>query len=189
MAFYDEIYPPGAEDIYPPGWEEDAGAGADDDVAALLSVAAGDVWVAGAARKRMNPAVRQRLVQRAALVRRREPNRYREYPLGFDSGSTLVAAAGTQTVTSRPQVAFKGKRLAVSRSSAPSFAITNLTVGKNSQFVTTDAIPAEAFADNAFGMNLELDTCQPAMNISIAIENISNASARFRATLIGHAIE
>jgi len=177
-------------EIYPPGALQFVGHDDDDNVDALLSAAAGDTWAAGvrAKARRSSPAVQQRLQRNSALVRESEPDRYREYPLGFDSGATLVAAAGTSTITSRPQVAFKGKRLAVSRSSAPSFAITDIKVGNVSQLPTTDAIPAEAFADNAFGMNLDLDTCQVAMNISISVENIALASARFRAALIGHAV-
>lgn len=188
MAYQDEIYPPpGYDEIYPPAGDDDE-LGAEDDVSSLLMAAAGDNWAAGAAR-RMNPAVRRRLQANAALVRRREPQRYRVYPLGFDSGSTLIAAAATSTITSRPQVSFKGKRLSVSRASAPSFEITDIKVGKNSQLVTSDAVPAESFTDNSFGSNIDLDTCQQAMNISIAVNNISSASARFRATLFGHAVE
>ena len=88
-------------EIYPPGALQFVGHDDDDNVDALLSAAAGDTWAAGvrAKARRSSPAVQQRLQRNSALVRESEPDRYREYPLGFDSGATLVAAAGTSIVT------------------------------------------------------------------------------------------
>lgn len=124
------------------------------------------------------------------LVQTRGPTKSRQYVLGYASAS--LAAAGTETITRRPQVPFKGRRLVVADTAVggpDAFTITDIRVGKNSQLVTTDAIPAAAFSSSSFGVDLDLDTCQVTMDLSIAVSNISAAAATFRAAMIGDAIE
>lgn len=183
-----EIVGTGYEEIVGDDYGGDEYMGAeDDDIAALLSAAAG-----ARARGRGGPAYRQALARRLAdsrgMVVRKEPTKSRKFILGF-IGTTNLAAAGTETVTSRPQVLYKPVRLTVSPASAPSFTITSITIGKNNQLITTDAVPADSFTADAVDMGIEFDTCPVSANISIGISNISNAPATFRASMVGLAVE
>lgn len=183
----------GADDLV--GWDEIVGAdlvGADDDLDALLSAAAGgsmQVPQIGARSQAARLALALKAAQGKTLVSTRGPTKSREYPLGFDSGATLILAAAAGTITQRPQVPFKGKRIAVAASTAASFVITDIRVGKNSQLVASGNIPAETFAQTAQGVSMSLDTCQVSMDLQILVSNISLAPARFLATIIGDAVE
>lgn len=134
-------------------------------------------------------ALAMKAAQAKKLVSTRGPTKSRDYPVGFDSGATLIAAGAQVTVTRNPQVPFRGRRLAVAGSIAPSWLIDDIKVGKNSQFVTADGVPAEAFSQTAFGVEMGFDTAQVSMQISIQATNISLAPARFLATIIGDAVE
>lgn len=188
--------------------EDDDIAGAeDDDLASLLAVT-------GAA---MNPkalrALRMRMAQRKMLVAARRKaaaranamravqdrsavavderryNRKREYPLGLDSGAVLIAAGAAFTVTVFPQVTFRGERLVVDSSIAAFFNITNVVVGKNSQLVTPDPVPASAFSEVSVGVRLLLDTSNIGNVISVSGVNVDVAPHRFRGAIIGTALD
>lgn len=170
------------------GWEDIVG-GSDDLSDALLGGAAQVPRIAANSRA-AQLALALKAAQAKKLVRTRGPTKSRQYVLGFASAS--LAAAGTETITRRPQVPFKGRRITVADMSTggpDAFTITDIRVGKNSQLVTTDAIPAAMFSAEAFGVDLDLDTCQVTMDFSIAVSNISSAAATFRAGVVGDAIE
>ena len=122
------------------------------------------------------------------VLRTRAPTKGREYPLGFDSVAT-VAAGATAIITTRPQVVFRPDRLVVPASIASSFLINDLRIGKNSQFVSATALPAEVFTQGAFGVRLKMDTAQIAQDITLNVTNTSAGALRFTAALIGPAIE
>ncbi len=121
-------------------------------------------------------------------LRTRMPSKGREYVMGLDSVAT-VAAAATAIITTRPQVIFRPDRLVVPASIAASFLINDLRVGKNSQFVSATAVPAEAFTQGAFGVRLKMDTAQISQDIILSVTNISGGALRFNAALIGPAVE
>lgn len=118
----------------------------------------------------------------------REPNRAREYPLGFDSVATIAAAASL-AVSSRPQVVFRPDRLVIPASIAPNFTLTDIKIGKNSQLVGSSVLPAEVFSQTAVGVRLKLDTAQISQDIVLTVTNISGGAVRFMACLIGPAVE
>jgi len=114
-------------------------------------------------------------------------------PLGFNT-VTFTATSGTAlAATTRPQKPFKGKRLVVdiARTGATStglITVTNITIGVNSQFVSTGAIGAAAFAATAFDVNMELSACSTALDINVnyattlaptAPDNIAIATTMF----------
>ena len=134
-------------------------------------------------------ALAVKVAEDSALVRRKPYTSSREWVLGFDSGSTDVPAAGSATIISRPQVVFRPERLAVASATASSFLITDLKIGKNSQFLSGDPVPAEAFANISVGVGMKMDTAVVNQDISIAVSNISGSGARFLAGLYGTAIE
>jgi hypothetical protein len=137
----------------------------------------------------MQAAMAQRAVQSGLVVTQTRPTKAREFPLGFDSGITPIPAGGTASITSRPQVPFRGERLIVPSDIAGSFTITDLRVGKNSQFSSSGAVPARTFQENAVGIRLQLDTAQISQDITINVQNIGGAPQTFRASLIGSALD
>lgn len=133
-------------------------------------------------------AVQQALANRGTVVRDIEPTRSRHLMLNFDTVATVAAGANVQLV-SRPQVVFRPERLLIGGAFAPSFIINDIKVGKNSQFVNSAAAPGDAFGPTAFGVELQLDTCQISMDIVLDVTNISGAALRFIATMFGRSIE
>jgi Ca2+-binding RTX toxin-like protein len=112
----------------------------------------------------------------------------RRYPFGLQADA--ATAAGTPgAVTRRPQTPIKVQRLVIPTAIAPSFVITDIKVGKDSQLVGSDPIPAEIFAPNAVNVELAGATANVGHDVTIAFANISGAAALFRAVIIGPAVE
>lgn len=163
--------------------EYDVVGGADDDLAELLAAASGSIPAS------MRKSVAEdALARSAAVVRYGGPTKAREYPLGFDAGA-LVAAAATAIINSQPQVAFRVERLVIPSDIAGSFVVNDLLVGKNSQFANNTPVPARVFDEGAFGVRLKADTAQVTMNVTLNVTNVSGAGIRFRAAIIGTAVE
>lgn len=130
-------------------------------------------------------AVKQ--VEGSTMVRQAAPTKSRALVIGFVS--TGIAAAASATVTQRPQVLFRPQRVVVAGSLAPSFTVDDIRVGNKSQFISAGAVPAEAFSQTSFGVEMKMDTCQISMDLIIVVTNISAAAADFRASMYGEAAE
>jgi hypothetical protein len=112
----------------------------------------------------------------------------RGFPFALKADAvTLAGAPGS--VTRRPQVPIKIKRLVIPSSIASAFDITDIKVGKDSQLVGSDPIPGETFSPTAFGVELNGDTAQVGNDVSISFVNISGAAQQFRCVFIGPAVE
>lgn len=133
-------------------------------------------------------AVAKILAKKALVLREEQPTHSRVFPLGFESATTIAGGASA-TITSRPQVIFKGQRLVVPSDVAGTFVLDDVKVGKDSQFVAEGSIPARVLQENAVDVAFELDTAQISQDISISVTNIGGAPATFRAALIGQAAE
>lgn len=133
-------------------------------------------------------AMAQILAKKGLVLREEQPTHSRVFPLGFES-SAAIASGASATITSRPQVIFKGQRLVVPSDVAGSFVLDDVKVGKDSQFVAEGSIPARVLQENAVDVGFELDTAQISQDISISVTNIGGAPATFRAALIGQAAE
>lgn len=205
MAYYDvdQLIASGQIDIA--GWAPQGNPGlvtaGNDDLSQLLAAAAGmgldeldamDRAGVGAAPASASPAMQQAIAQRMVadglIVQRERPTKAREFPLGFESPTTIAPGA-TATITSRPQIPFKGARLIVPSDIAGSFSILDLRVGKNSQFTSSGAVPARTFQENAVGIRLSLDTAQISQDVTLQVQNIGGAPQTFRASIIGSAVE
>lgn len=163
----------------------------DPDLAALLSAeSSGEIEIVGAAMAPGNQeALKQQLLAKnAVLVQRNEMFKRREFPLGFDSEAN-VGAGATITVTTQPQIPFRVERLVVPSDLAGSFVVEELTVGKNPQLAAVVGVPARVFDERAVGVRLHGDTAQVSQNVSLRITNISGAAVRFRACVIGTALD
>ena len=124
----------------------------------------------------------------AVVVRENMPTKSRIYPLGFDS--TVVVPPGVQaTINSQPQVTFRVERLVVPSDFGGSFVLDDFIVGKNSQFANEVAVPARIFDERAEGVRLRGDTAQTSQNVVLKVTNVSGAGIRFRAAVIGTALD
>ena len=128
-----------------------------------------------------------RRVRSGALLRSVPPRNAREYALGL--GSTSVAGNSSANINVQPQVIFRPERLVVPSNLAMDFLITDIKVGKNSQLVSTGALPAVMFTENAFGVRLKMDTAQISMFVTVSVTNQNPAARNFQGGLVGPAVE
>lgn len=128
-----------------------------------------------------------RRVRSGALLRSVPPRNAREYALGL--GSTSVAGNSSANINVQPQVIFRPERLVVPSNLAMDFLITDIKVGKNSQLVSTGALPAVMFTEQAFGVRLKMDTAQISMFVTVSVTNQNPAARNFQGGLVGPAVE
>ena len=141
-----------------------------------------------AARKRAAAEMLMRKrVAAGSLLRGVPPRNSREYALGL--GSTSVAGNSSANINVQPQVIFRPERLVVPSNLAVDFLITDIKVGKNSQLVSTGALPAVMFTEVAFGVRLKMDTCQISMFVTISVTNQNPAARNFQGGIVGPAVE
>jgi hypothetical protein len=132
-------------------------------------------------------ALMSKRVSAGALLRGVPPRQSREYALGL--GSTSVSGSSSANINVQPQVIFRPERLVVPSNLAVDFLITDIKVGKNSQLVSTGALPAVMFTEVAFGVRLKMDTCQISMFVTISVTNQNPAARNFQGGIVGPAVE
>ena len=142
---------------------------------------------ANARKRAMARDLLRRRVNAGALLRSVPPRNAREYALGL--GSTSVAGNSSANINVQPQVIFRPERLVVPSNLAVDFLITDIKVGKNSQLVSTGALPAVMFTENAFGVRLKMDTAQISMFVTVSVTNQNPAARNFQGGLVGPAVE
>lgn len=131
----------------------------------------------------LNRAIAARKLAGAQIMAPRKPSSAGVQPIGFFQAGV---AAGTQAIiTTQPQTWFKPMRLVVPGSIAPFFTIDNLIIGNKSQFPSPVPLPAETFIPEAQAVVMELDTVNPALNLTVVATNISGVAQNFRATFVG----
>lgn len=136
--------------------------------------------------------MRQLSAKNAALVVDRPMTKSRQLPLGFPA----AALAGGGTVTSptsavsltQPQVTYRGARLFVTPSALGVCIVQDFKVGKDSQLVAAEPVPAEMFSPLSFGSDMNLDTAQVSQIIALYLGNIGNSGITVTAGLIGTAV-
>jgi hypothetical protein len=111
----------------------------------------------------------------------------RHFPVGFTHAQ--VGPGQVAEVEVKPQVLFRGERLAVSPSNARSFNIVDIKVGKDSQLAATGEMPAEVFSALAVGVRMELDTAQPGIVVVLIVRNVDTTPQDFNAVLYGTVFE
>lgn len=165
------------------GFDEIAG---DDDIG-YDEIAGDDDYVGAAPRRRK--VAKGRRGPNAALVRERGYSKARRQPVGFTSTGT-VAAAGSATISVIPQTLFRGRKLVVLSTVAPSFTIDDVKVGNVSQLAASGSLTADAFGPTTTGEdNMLLDTCPPGMSISMTVTNTSAGALTFRSVLFGDSVQ
>ncbi len=106
------------------------------------------------------------------------------------SSSGTIAAATAATITARPQIAaYRPERIVVANSIATAFTLSDIKVGNTSQFVQAGTIPAEAFIQGAFGVEMRMDTVQTAMDFVFQVNNVDATTARqFLSVVFGRSV-
>jgi hypothetical protein len=130
-------------------------------------------------------ALQAKRAQAGALLRNMNPTKARKQVLGMSSSSTIAAAASS-TITARPQTfAFKPERVFIPATIGPNFTIQDIKVGNVSQLVQSGDLPAEAFSQTSFGIEMDMDTVQTSQDFIIQVTNISGGASTFRALILG----
>lgn len=180
---------------YSIGWAPDGkpqlvfGGAGDGTLADLLTAAAGaDLGVPGIPTPDVQAAIAAKMARDGLLVQAGRPTQARRGPMAFES-TGAIAAGGQAIIVQQPQVPFRPTRLIVPSDIAGSFVITDVRVGKNSQFPSIGGMAARAFQENAVDATVRWDTAQISQQIAIAVTNIGGAPATFRAVLWGDMIE
>lgn len=133
----------------------------------------------------MQQMLMQKQVASGALLRTMNPTKARKQVLGMASNGT-IAAAGSATITARPQTfAFKPERLFIPATVGPSFTIQDIKVGNVSQLVQSGDLPAEAFSQTSFGIEMDMDTVQTSQDFIVQVTNIGGSPRTFRALVLG----
>jgi hypothetical protein len=120
-------------------------------------------------------------------VHSEEPQHERQFPIGFEL--TNIAAGDEEDIEVKPQVLFRGERLAIAQSIARYFDVLDIKVGKDSQLAATGPLTGEAFETRAVGVRMELDTAQPGIVITLRVKNTDTAAHDFKAVLYGRVLE
>jgi len=115
------------------------------------------------------------------------PTKSRRYPCGFPT--TTVAAGGTATVIAQPQIPFRGERLVVPSDIAGALLITDVKVGKNSQLAAGNPLPARAYTEQGWGIDMHLDTADISQFVQLQLLNTSAHDLNFNALMLGRAVE
>ena len=175
-------------------YTEIMGSDGDDSGAFVGDGSDGDDTLGAAVARRRNrnkgamaQALMRRRVQNGAILRSVAPRNAREYALGL--GSTSVAGNSSANINVQPQVIFRPERLVVPSNIAVDFLITDIKVGKNSQLVSTGALPAVMFTEQAFGVRLKMDTAQISMFVTVSVTNQNPQARNFQGGLVGPAVE
>jgi hypothetical protein len=124
---------------------------------------------------------------RRMRVVKEEPQNVRQFPIGFELAN--IAPGDEEDIEVKPQVLFRGERLAIAQSIARYFDVLDIKVGKDSQLAATGALTGEAFETRAVGVRMELDTAQPGIVITIRVRNTDTAPHDFKAVLYGAVLE
>jgi hypothetical protein len=124
-----------------------------------------------------------------ARVVEEHPTHEREFPIGFNS-STNVPSSQTVQIEVKPQVLFRGERLAVPNSIVLNFDVADIKVGKDSQLAAPGNMPSECFSNVSVGVRMQLDTAEPGITITLFMNNTdANNAHPFKSVLYGTVIE
>jgi len=143
--------------------------------------------IVGAGGDPHDPATRELAMKHASALVDLAPTKSRRYPLGFPT--TAVTAGLTAVASAQPQIPFRGERLIVPSDFAGGLLITDIKVGKNSQLAAANPLPARAFTEFGWGVDLHLDTADISQFVTLNLTNTSQHDITFNAVILGRAVE
>jgi hypothetical protein len=133
-------------------------------------------------------ALANKRAQAGLIVQEQQPGATRRLVLGMAS-TGAIAAGFVVSITARPQnLAFKPQRIVIPATIAPDFLITDIKVGNVSQVVQASTLPAEAFTQQLFDGQMEMDTVQTSQDFVLQVQNIAGAPRNFNAAVYGLAL-
>jgi hypothetical protein len=116
-----------------------------------------------------------------------EPTHERQFPIGFALEN--IPPNQEEDIEVKPQVYFRGERLALPPTIARFFDILDIKVGKDSQLAATGAMPGESFSALSVGVRMELDTAKPGIVITLRVKNVDTVAHDFKAVMYGAVLE
>jgi hypothetical protein len=116
-----------------------------------------------------------------------EPTHERQFPIGFILEN--IQPNQEEDIEVKPQVYFRGERLALPPTIARFFDILDIKVGKDSQLAATGAMPGESFSALSVGVRMELDTAKPGIVITLRVRNVDTVAHDFKAVMYGAVLE
>lgn len=118
-------------------------------------------------------ALEQHLASKNALMVSDEPpTKARRFPLGFPT-TTITAVAVTGTVSTQPQILFRGERLIIPSDIAGGLLITSITVGKDAQVAAQNPLPARTYTEQGQGIDMHIDTADVSQFIQLGLQNVT----------------
>lgn len=172
--------------------------GAEEDIQSLLAAGddygvSGDAFEMSGAGPLVRRAPWQMNMKRAALMARKKraacgpKKQWRRFPIGltlagpngtttgFDlpDGSPINDPGQTFSVTSNPQIPFRGERITIPSNIAKAFFIDDVKVGNRSQLVSSDGLPGAAFSETGYGVALRLDLARVSQDITIVFHRVA----------------
>jgi hypothetical protein len=108
------------------------------------------------------------------------------YALGL--GFTEVQGKTSAAICVQPQVEFRPERLVIPASIADDFLIHDIKIGKNSQLVSTGAIPAAAFTNSSEPSRLRMDVAHLGAFVTVSVTNISQSPRNFQGVFFGPSV-
>ena len=124
---------------------------------------------------------------RAALGRAAQIESYRgdDVIYGLDSGLTPIPAGNPATLSTSPQKRNIPTRLVMSQTVANNFVLSDIRVGVEPVLATTQALSMAIFVQDSTAPNFRAVVAEVGMDVSITVQNISGAGARFTSTIVG----
>jgi hypothetical protein len=153
----------------------------DDNSLAVLGAALAPKGNAG--KMMLARAIAARKLAGSQVLSARKPSSAGVQAIGFFQAG--ITSGSPAVITTQPQTWFKPMRLVVPESIAPFFTVDNIIVGNKSQFPSPVSLPAEMFIPAAEAVVMDLDTVNPALNLTVAVTNISGVTQNFRAGFVG----
>ncbi len=133
-------------------------------------------------------ALARRVAARAPMTKSVQPTKKRRWPIAF--GPTAVPPSTTITATANPQVLYRGEKL-INTGDTTNLYISSLFVGNQQQLPSLgNPISVSAFAATVLDNEMLFDTCQPALAITIQVQNLGTTNTQtWSMTLFGHIVQ
>jgi hypothetical protein len=107
-------------------------------------------------------------------INQSQPKNGRRQNLGFPT--TTVTTLATSNLVSAPQTYFRPDRLFIASSVGANFTVAAVLVGNKEQFVNANPCPSAMFSELAVNADVEYDTCEPAVSITVGCTNTDTVS-------------
>jgi hypothetical protein len=117
------------------------------------------------------------------------PTKSKRLLLPIDTGAVAIAGGATVTIPLNSSQTFRATQMRLDPVAAPAWLITDVKIGRKSQFLGAGAVPATVFNANNPDCNVDFDTAQANEPLQLILTNNSNAPSRLTGALIGETLE